>query len=570
MARIKPLPPDLISQIAAGEVIERPAYAIKELIENSIDALATSIKIELYEAGLEKIVITDNGEGMDQEDIAQCFKPHTTSKIYTPQDLLSIRTMGFRGEALSSLASISNMTIRSRSENQDLGTQVVIKNSIVNKISSYGMPQGTQIIIEDIFATVPVRKKFLTNSATELRLIIETVTAAAIAYPKIEFQLSHNRRQIISLSAGQSSLIRSVDLLGKDALSCLLALSHEESYLKVSGFIAKPQLSSRSTSRQLIYINSRKIADKNISSAVKEAYGTLLEQKFYPVFILFVEIPHERVDVNVHPRKDQVAFIDEKFVLEVIKNAVVKKLSKENLIYTDRRWQKGQYQPNIYNEFTLRDGGTATYAGRLIKENTTPWSLQEDNLQPYQVQQIHNLYLIVQTTHGMKIVDQHAAHERILYEQYIEEFQKEKDKRTIYSLAKPYQLDLSVTALNNITEKQSDLEEIGFKIDLRGETPQLLAVPDLFKDRDYQNLIEEFLEDINQYRTGIVDNTSHKMISYLACRAAIKAGDKLTATQALNLINKLNECKNKFTCPHGRPIVIEYSLNELHHSFHRR
>lgn len=569
MSRIHQLPPELIAKIAAGEVIERPAYALKELIENSLDAGATYIKTELENAGLDKISITDNGHGMSIEDMLECYKPHTTSKISNENDLFSIQSMGFRGEALASLASISEMSIRSKTTQDTIGNEIKVISTHNTKPIPFGMPTGTQIIIEKLFHNVPPRKKFLETVAREFRLILEMITSLSLTNPSTGFYIAHNKKKILELPQNQDLLHRTQSLFGSSFPEQLLPVIHEDSYISITGFIAKPQLSTQSGSKQYVFINNRKIIDKTISSSIKDTYGTLLEAKSQPVFILYITLPYERVDVNVHPRKEEVAFAESDFVLETIKQAVKNTLSNQNLIYNDRRWKKGEYTPPVYNEYSVREGGTSGFVGSLLKDRTTPWTVETEVLSSSDILQLHNLYLITQTKNGIILIDQHAAHERILYEQFLEEFNDLKKDSCELILAEPQKLDISISEKQILREHISEFKELGFNFDI--ESDQIIAVPRIFSDRSINELVKELLEDYVTYKNiKEIDSRSHKMLAYLACRTAIKAGDSLTKEQARNLIEKLKKCNTPYTCPHGRPTQIEITLNKLHQMFHRK
>ncbi len=571
MPKIKALSAELVAKIKAGEVIERPAYALKELIENSIDAGATQIKIELEKSGLQKISITDNGVGMDKDDIRECFKPHTTSKITTEDELFAVQSMGFRGEALASLASVSTMTIRSKPADQAIGTEIHLVNGDIEKLAPFGMPQGTHIIVEELFHNVPARKKFISQSTTEMRLVVEMITALAMAHPSLAISLVHNQKVLLDVPRNQSLGQRVHSLFGTAVFENLIAVQNEESYFKITGFITKPQLSSQNTGKQFLYVNSRKIVDKRISAVIKESYGTLLEPKVHPVFMLFIDIPFERVDVNVHPRKEQVAFLEESVIVDSVKRAIIETLSRDNLIYNDRRWQKGEYTPASYESWSVRDGGTTSYAGQLLKTTVDAWNVQSETLQSSDIIQMHNLYLVTQTKNGIVLIDQHAAHERILFEQFVAEFKQQRSATLPFELASAVCLDLSVIEQQTLHEYREELMKLGFLINEKAGRTHLTTVPELFKDRDSNALIKELLEDLAEHRElKDIDTQSHKMLAYLACRTAIKAGDKLSKEEADNLIRKLGECTSPFTCPHGRPVQIEISLNELHHKFHRR
>ncbi len=570
MTKIHLLSHDVIAKIAAGEVIERPVFAIKELLENSIDANSTVIKIELEQAGLKKICVTDNGEGMGKDDLGECYKPHTTSKIKSEEDLFSVHSLGFRGEALASIAAISTVVIRSRTTQDNVGNEIKIAPNSQVELTPFGMPTGTQIIISGLFDAIPARKKFLTNSALEFKLIAELVTSIAIASPEVSITLIHNNKKIIDLAKNQSLKERIESLLGTDIAKNLLPVHVENEYLQISGFIVKPHISAQSTSKQFVYVNKRKVNDKKLSASIKSIYGTLLESKVQPIFFLFISLPFERVDVNVHPRKEYVAFTDPELVLSSINDAITKTLSQTSLIYNDKRWKKGRYAPSLYEEQSVREGNVSSFTAQILKDSVSAWNSEVDVLQSSEIIQLHDLYLVYQTKKSIVLIDQHAAHERILYEQYLNEFILLRQKGLSVKRSPSIHLELSAIERNSLEENYSFFEELGYRIIFSLKT-ELIAAPNLFKDRNHTKLIRELLEDIeSEQKIKNIDSGSHKMIAFLACRKAIKAGDKVTREQAENIIKKLNECENKYTCPHGRPTQVEISLKELHYMFHRR
>ncbi len=568
MSKIHHLPPHIIAKIAAGEVIERPAYAVKELIENAIDAKAAYITVQIEEAGLRKIVVTDNGEGMSKEDIQECFKPHTTSKISDEENLVGITSLGFRGEALSSIAAISTMTIKSRTENESSGSLVSLKNGNIEKISPIGMPVGTSITVDNLFHNVPVRKKFLKTPTTEFRHILEIIMHYAISFPNTRFFLSHNKKIIVDLPKNQNLLERIRMLLGNDVFAHLLPLRYEESYVTISGFISKPQITTYVTNKHFIFINQRKVTDKLITTAIKEAYGNLLETTAYPIFILFLTMPYEMVDVNVHPRKEQVSFVDNKIIFDAVRKAVRETLQKKNITFSNMNWLIDETS----NKLSLHDGNTRSYAGKLLKNLVLPSVENETTIiKSSDIVQLHNLFLITQTSTGFIFIDQHAAHERILFEKFSEEFKKQKNKNNVYHLSNPITFDVSFSDNEVLSENIKLFETLGFIIEhFQGNTFKINAVPNLFQDRNPVTLIKELLDDLVQEKqTKSIDQASHRMLAYLACRSAIKAGDKITKSRAKELLEDLEKTPNNAICPHGRPTKIEMSLKEVNRMFKR-
>lgn len=564
MRKILPLTPDVIAKIAAGEVIERPVYAVKELVENALDAKADTITIHIEESGLRRIIVVDNGDGMSKEDLAECFKLHTTSKVSSVDHLSHISTLGFRGEALASIAAISNMMIRSRTKKSVAGTQVELKNGKVENLVPVGMPQGTNVTVSNLFHSVPARKKFLKSAQTEFRHIVSLITNVALANPEVHFTLTHNKKTIFDLPQTTNVLERIKLLLGTKLFSNLLPFSYKDNYVTISGFLAKPQEKTYSANKQFLFINKRKVTDKQISLSVKDAYGTLIDPKSLPVFILFITLPYEFVDVNVHPRKEFVRFADTKLLIETVNKAVAEALTKNNLTF---------YDDTAFG-FGLSDSKlTQSFAGRIMKENQIPWDIRPRNEigNFSEIIQVHNLYLMTQTKFGIALIDQHAAHERILYEQFLEAFKNEKKQSPQYHLPKAAVLEFSISETALLKEHDALFKSLGFELEPFTKNSYLLtAVPLLFQDRKPTELIMEMLADLEVEKTRDVDKTSAKMIAYLACRAAIKAGESLTKKQAKDLVEKLELTNNNATCPHGRPTKIVIDINQLHKMFKRK
>lgn len=563
MASITSLPPDIVAQIAAGEVIERPAYAVKELVENALDAGATRISIEIEEGGLKKILIHDNGFGMSEEDISLCYLPHTTSKLKDMQDLAGIRSMGFRGEALYSIAAISSLTIQSKQKNALKGKRIIIREGDVVNCESVGMPVGTTIIVEHLFSNTPVRKKYLRSPLTEFRYIVEIITQLALAFPEVGFSLKHGGKSTLEVPPGQTFEERVEVLVGEHVLSRSLPVHHTNGQVTIKGIIMKP-FADKPTHSDYVFINKRHVHAPLIASHVKKAYGTLLEPRISPFFLLFVTVPYHYVDVNIHPRKEQVHILHEDELLKEIVSSVGSILASYNLTYT----------MDQNNSSLLHDGGTKTYAAKLLKREVDPWGKDYSTSLKYasDVLQVHNVYLIVQTKKGILVVDQHAAHERILYEQFLAAFQEQKKKKSLYRLPKALIFSVSRSEAELVREHIESFQSIGFDIEEFGPAEfKITSVPELLQDRNIEFLVREVIQDLAD-GIGIksLDVASHKMLAYLACRTAIKAGDKLSKEQAKDIILKLAETKTQYACPHGRPVKTEVSTYELDRLFRRK
>lgn len=563
MNKIIKLPPDVIAKIAAGEVIERPAYAVKELIENAIDANATSIIVNIEESGLRRIQVIDNGEGMTREDLELSFLSHTTSKITNNNELIGVKTLGFRGEALSSIAAISNLTIQSRQKNDPSGTTIEIRQGRVEHVGKVGMPIGTIILVDELFSPVPARKRFLKTQKTEFRIISDIILHFILSYPTIHFVLTHNKNPVFDLPAKKDERERLSIVFGEDVFEHFLPLLFSDSYVKISGFIGKPQIAGRNNQRQFLFINKRVVSDKLISLAVKESFGTLLPSTSSPVFKLHLSLPFEMVDVNVHPRKDQVSFVNSRMIFDLVKQAVTETLLQNNITYSVDTFDN-----------TIRKGETTSFSGQLLRDAILPWNRtgigKISATTP--LLQIHQTYILGGTKDGLILIDQHAAHERILFEQFSEAFENAKKQKISYPLPNSIKLPVSLSEKQLIEEHQKTFENLGFFLEDFGSNTLLIrSIPILFKGRKIEKIIKDMLIDLSQER-GIksMDISSQRMLAFLSCRAAVKSGDTLNTSQMKTIIKDLETSPNNATCPHGRPTRIDISLDLLHKYFKRK
>ncbi len=553
MATIYQLPPDIIAKIAAGEVIERPAYAVKELIENAIDAGASEIKIYIENAGLTKIQVVDNGEGMEKKDLLQSYQPHTTSKITKHDTLIGIKSMGFRGEALASLAAVSRLSIKSRIKGHPTGYEIQIQDGKLLKENPIGMSQGTIVTSENLFATIPARKKFLKSTQTELRHSLDMVNHFAVAYPSIHFVLQHNKRVLLDFPTAKNSTERISDILGHENFTLFLPVKRTDSHIQLTGFIAKPQFFSSTPSKQILFINQRKVTDKLIALAVKESFGTMLEPTSYPQFVLFLTMPFEMVDVNVHPRKEQVSLINQKNIFQFVKETISEVLQENNLTFQNLSWKRKGV------------GMTNSFAGKLLRKNVLEKNSLEIDKQT-SFTQLHRLYIVVETKNGMILFDQHGAHERILFEKLKQEFMKQQKKGTKMKLPKPITMKLTKTQSLLLKEHQSLFTSFGFQ----WKAQQLIAVPTLFQDRNPKELLVQLLEDLEEDKVmKNVDGISEEMLAFLACRAAVKAGDILEESQMKKIAEELEITPNNATCPHGRPTKVFFEKEYIDSLFRR-
>lgn len=554
MPSIIKLSDDLIAQIAAGEVIERPAYIIKELIDNAIDAKATQISIELSEDIRERMCVADNGIGMDSEDLRLAAGLHTTSKLKPQSDLTGILSLGFRGEALASIQAVAHLMIYSREQSAALGS---VYDSLDGSISTAGMPKGTRVVVEAIFEAVPGRKQFVRSSQTERRLIVEIVTAYALAYPTIDFVIKSQEKILFEQSL-PTLLERYQSLYSELQDEQCLPIRSEDSYLTITGYLTRPDIRSSSTREQYIIINGRPVKDRLISAAVKEAYGTLLPKDLFPRGVLVLSVPIQLIDINIHPRKEQILFIHGQHVFDAVKAAVSETLLAHNLTFQTANW--GLARPI-----------TQSVAGALLKSRVLPTVQDSEFFHWETLMQWHSTYMSVETNSGIFLYDQHAVHERILYEEYSAAFATERAHADIFTLESPLPLSLTPADRLLVAQYIDTFEQLGFTLEQRRKGQWvLISVPALFRDRNPVQIIEECLSDLAQDTpVRSIDTISHKLLTYLACRSAVKAGEILSVSRMRMLIEALQKTKQPYTCPHGRPTMIEMKKTDLDVLFKR-
>ncbi len=574
---IQPLSPEVISAIAAGEVIERPAVIVKELIENAIDAGATQIEIEISDEDDREIRVTDNGIGMTPVDLPIALERHTTSKLHSVEELSKIETLGFRGEALASIANVCYLTIHTKAEKSEVGTEYVA--AFGQQISSkpMGLPAGTTFTISGIFGKLPARRKFLKKPATEFKAIMEYVINSALSHPDIEFSFIHNQKSVLQLPI--VSLEQRIErILGQQLQNTLIPLHFSEGNFRLTGFIGTPQIARRTAQKQYLFINHRAISTQVLHHWVKESYGSLIEPRSEPFFILFLELPPNEIDINVHPRKEIVRFFDEAKVKELITKAIKAALAETDLTYQyqgipSTTWQVrdsgnlGQPELTELAEPMNRKASSATES--VLHQLVDPWKVMTEK--PV-ILQLDFTYLVTVTKQGLILVDQHAAHERILYNQFLSALENEQQHPKIHQLPTPHMLKISVSEAEVLSEHLETLAGLGFEIEHFGQqTYKISAVPEIVSDRKIDQLMNEILGDLSENQTVKgVDSVAQRTVAYVACRSAVQAGDVLTEAQRQLLLEKLADTENSFTCPHGRPTTITFSIHDLEKLFKRR
>lgn len=550
MSLIKQLTSEIISLIAAGEVIERPAYIVKELIENALDAKATQIDIELTQGSLESIQVTDNGVGMEKEDLLLSFKLHTTSKLY--DDLYSIHTLGFRGEALASIASIADITIESRTESSPLGNFATLLNGNVIDTGTVGMSVGTKVFVNNIFSNTPARKSFLSTPLTEYRRVLDLVASYIFSSPHVSFKLINNGEVIVDSRPSDDLPSKAETFLGE--ADQFIPFKAEDGYILLSGMLSRPQMQSRSNKKMFFSVNGRAIMSPLLTQAVKDAYGSLIEPKTYPPVVLSLSVPYERVLVNIHPRKEEVKFLESELIYQIVKSTIAEELKSHNLTFFNiSSWKKSETRSPIAKELKEEVLGKPTTEG------------------PHETLQVHNLYLITQTDQGILILDQHAAHERVLFEQFKTAYESKKSEKKTSKLATPLLLNVTLQEIQTYKEHEDFFNQSGFEIEEFGDlTLKVTSVPFVLEKRDVKAYILEVLADIVEGKIpSDIDSMTYLLLSYLACRSAIKGGETLEKEKIQELMDSLMKLDMAYTCPHGRPLKVELTVSELNRMFKR-
>ena len=617
MPSIQVLPPLLVNKIAAGEVIERPASVVKELIENSLDAGATRIEIAVDQGGRKLIRVVDNGGGMDPEDLQRCIQPHATSKIRQEEDLFNIATMGFRGEALPSIGAVSQMRIVSRRADADEAYEIRLAGGNLEPISAAAGPPGTTIEVRELFFNVPARQKFLRTPQTEMGHITEQVARIALVHPEVEFRLTNNGRLVHHLRPADGIKPRIADFYGKEMADVLMEISREERGVRIHGYVAPPSESRSSNKWQYFFLNGRYIRDRFIGHAVREAYrGLIMEGNRHPVAFLSIEVDPSAVDVNVHPTKIEVRWRDANGLYSQMLSALRDRFLTSDLTQTwrtqpgeessteesagtpdddSRRQQIRQSiadyfkktrpmtgdSPPAFSPGPTSQGGTGglptSAPGRLsenmptLREGMPPGDMIPSADLPIlgDLIQIHRSYIAAETSEGMIIVDQHALHERILFERLSEEITRgplESQRLLI-----PDTVDVSGDQIAIIETHADVLKQLGFELTPYGpSTIAIHACPSLLKQDRVLGFVRDLLDRLSAQDTPATpEMLTNDLLSMMACKAAVKAGDPLTPEEMHELMAQRDRVERSTNCPHGRPTSLRLSLNDLEKQFKR-
>jgi len=589
MGKIHLLDEASINKIAAGEVIERPASVVKELIENSIDAGANTIRIEVAMGKKSSIRITDNGCGMSKDDAALSYIKHATSKIKNIEDIETVRTMGFRGEALSSICAIANVEIITKTRDELAGTKVIIKGGKPISIIETGAPDGTSIIVDDLFYNTPVRKKYLRSDGVELAQIIDVVTRMALGHNGISFSLFNNGKELLRSPAAEL-LDTIIHIYGQDVARAMLPVDLVSGSIRITGNISKPELLRSSLLFQSFFINDRSINSRAIGFALRDGYGTLIPKGRFPISVLKIYVDTKEVDVNVHPTKNQVRLSHERDICDMVTRSVRDALTGKNLIpeikIDSKQSQQSQLlqqsqQSQLYDE--------PASSSPMVKETVTDFRPSAKDTQrrlrrserfgeefekPTGIEipqvrvlgQVDSVYILAQIGDGLMIIDQHAAHERVFFE--LVRASKRDDSQ---ELIVPINIELDQREKALIKETIPYLEEFGFRISEFGPgTFAVTAVPVVLGKLEDPAMVHDIISDILS-QGKIKDETGifERVTKSIACQSALKAGAVCSTSQMESLVKQLLRTENPYTCPHGRPTMLSFNRQELDKLFKR-
>jgi DNA mismatch repair protein MutL len=557
----------LISKIAAGEVIERPASIVKELIENSIDAKAKKISVELKDGGKAYIRVTDDGLGMSRRDAGLSWQRHATSKLRDAHDLSSIHTLGFRGEALASIASVSEMTITTRESDEITGTRIVVTGGKVSVDEEIGCPKGTTIEVKDLFFNTPARMKYMKGDEAEYAAIADIMTRFGLIYHEIQFRLTHNRREQFNWPACDD-IARLSHIYGIKTAKDMVKVSHKDSNFSISGFVSKPQLSRSTREDQSFFVNRRYIKKNSaISEGLNGAFQTLIMVNRFPLAVLDIEVLPERTDVNVHPQKAEIRILDEKGLYDSVFTSVKDALKDCDLIpETIKESDKNIFDFSPGRLETSYPLDTAKQQ-MLAKEAN---AVATDKLHEINIFGIVNrTYIVAEIQGSLLLIDQHAAAERILYENFSQQLRLRKV--VVQGLLEPEIIETTPTQIQTVVQHKEELTGLGYSAEAFGHsTVRVSSIPVILGRQFNKEIFIDFLNELGKgEKIESLEGFFHAKFARMACRKAIKAGDEITLPQIKRYVQDILTRDFPPTCPHGRPIMIKWSFYELEKMFKR-
>ncbi len=579
---IRILSPEVASQIAAGEVIERPASVVKELLENALDAGATQIGINVEGAGKRLVEVADNGYGIPPSELPTAVARHATSKLSHAEDLFKIETLGFRGEALASIGSVARMTMTSRAVGETLGARLRVEAGAILPAEAVGAPEGTVVRVEDLFFNLPARLKFLKSDTTERRQIDALVTRYALAYPQVRLELRQEGRPVLQTSGNGDRRELFAALYGVEVARQMLTVLAEEDPVRVTGFISPISLTRSNRKEILFFVNGRPVQDISLSAALTQAYHSLLMVGRYPMAVIFLEIPPEMVDVNVHPTKAEVRFRDPDRVFIGVRQAVRKALLAHTPVpelQEHSPWQRSweQTKPAVIDPAwrmasEADDQEPGAGSGQTLVDREQGGSLNRFHALQTPilrlVGQIASAYLVAEGPDGLYLIDQHAAHERVLFEKFISQKGQPILSQT---LLQPVTVNFPPSNAGLIEGQLPELGKVGFQVESFGPGTFIVrAIPALLTKMDPQQALHVLVDDFEEDETPLQGQVEARIIARICKRAAVKAGQILSTEEQRALLSDLEACESPRTCPHGRPTMIHLSVDVLERQFGRK
>ncbi|PCI11383.1 MAG: DNA mismatch repair protein MutL [Flavobacteriaceae bacterium] len=604
---IQLLPDHVANQIAAGEVVQRPASVVKELLENAIDADATSIKLLIKDAGKALIQVIDNGKGMSETDARLCFERHATSKIKSAEDLFNLQTKGFRGEALASIAAIAHVELKTKPEQQELGTHIKIEGSEVVSQELISTPKGTSIAVKNLFYNIPARRNFLKSNQVETRHIVDEFQRVALVHPEIQFSMYHNENEVYRLN-DTNLRQRIVAILGKKTNEKLVPINEETEVLSLTGFVSKPEFAKKKRGEQFFFVNNRFIKSPYLHHAIVSAFDGLLASGFHPSYFLYLTVPTNTIDINIHPTKTEVKFDNEKILYAILRATVKHGLGQYNVAPVldfnrdatlDVPYNLNNNQPKKtptvtvdrdYNPFKTEQKNTSRFSHQPkktqqweslyvdikapeteiknieVEAELTNISLFKEEQSLFKTHQIHKKYIVSTIKSGIIFINQNLAHQRILYEEYLEQITVKETMSQ--QLLFPLEITFSNDDILLIKEIQSDIESTGFLFDkIENESLVVKGIPVAISESQVTIVLEQLLEDIKNEIPETSFSQLDVMAKSLAKSLAIKNGTLLSKEEQEDLVERLFMCKEPNHSPNGKPTFISMELNEIDKRF---
>ena len=594
---IQLLPDHVANQIAAGEVVQRPASVVKELLENAIDADATNIKLIIKEAGKLLIQVIDNGKGMSQTDARLSFERHATSKITKAEDLFNLNTKGFRGEALASIAAIAHVDLKSKQETEELGTHIKIEGSTLVFQENTSTSKGTSVAVKNLFYNIPARRNFLKSNSIETRHIINEFQRVALAHPNISFTFYHNESEVYNLSSGNLRQ-RIVTIFGKKTNEKLVPINEVTDVLEIKGFVAKPEFAKKKRGEQFFFVNDRFIKNAYLNHAVSNAFESLLSGGYFPTYFLYLTVPSKSIDINIHPTKTEIKFEDEKTLYAILRSTVKHSLGQYNVApvldfertasfdtpydFKDKKTETPKVSVNPdFNPFKSDEQKSikfpykrgkipeweSLYTGIAIQNievesETVNSSLFSDSVLTSKTYQIHKKYIVSSIKSGIVYINQHLAHQRILYEEFLENITIKEAMSQ--QLLFPLEISFNKSDIELIREIKEDLESVGFLFDkILDDSIIVNGIPVTITESQITIIIEQLLEDIKNDIPDASFSQLDVMSKSLAKSLAIKTGTKLDLKEQEEIVNKLFNCKQPDLSPFGKTTFVTINIDEI-------